>query len=54
LKATFTSIVDELRKQYRLGFYPPDADSAAAVHKINVKVARDDVAVRSRKTYRTN
>jgi len=54
LKATFESIADELRKQYRLGFYPPDPDNNSAVHSIKVKVARDDVTVRSRKTYRTN
>lgn len=54
LKATFASIAEELRRQYRLGFYPPDTDSGATVHNIRVKVARDDIAVRSRKTYRTN
>jgi VWFA-related protein len=54
LKGTFLSIADELRQQYRLGFYPPDAETGAAVHNIKVKVSRDDVAVRSRRTYRTN
>jgi VWFA-related protein len=54
LKMTFEAIADELRKQYRLGFYPPDADGGSAVHHLRVKVARGDVVVRSRKTYRSN
>jgi von Willebrand factor type A domain len=53
LKETFASIADELRKQYRLGFYPPDGAEGGGVHKIRVKVARSDLAVRSRNSYRT-
>lgn len=53
LKGTFASIVEELRFQYRLGFYPPEDNGSLAVHSLKVKVARSDVAVRSRASYRT-
>jgi hypothetical protein len=55
LKQTFGEIVEELRHQYRLGFYPPD-HPAGSVHTIKVEVgieaARPDVVVRSRRSYR--
>ena len=51
-KDTFDLIVDELRHQYRLGFYPPEESATAAVHDLHVKVARSDVVVRARATYR--
>ena len=53
LKKTFESIVEELRYQYRLGFYPPDETDAKPLHELKVKVARPDVAVRARSSYRT-
>src|SRR5262245_3211037 len=52
LRATFNLIADELRKHYRLGYYPPDTQDDSEAHKITVKVARPDVAVRSRGSYR--
>ncbi|MBS1789349.1 MAG: VWA domain-containing protein [Acidobacteria bacterium] len=55
LKNTFGQIVEELRHQYRLGFYPPDQPSAqSVVHSIRVEVARPDIVVRSRRSYRTS
>lgn len=48
----FASIVDELRHQYRLGYYPPDDTDAMAVHPIRIKVMRPDLVVRARTTYR--
>lgn len=51
LKKTFTQIVEELRHQYRLGFYPPD-HQPGSIHNLRVEVAQSDVAVRSRRTYR--
>jgi VWFA-related protein len=51
-KDTFSMIVDELRHQYRLGFYPPEEGTDAAEHDLRVKVSRQDVAVRSRASYR--
>jgi von Willebrand factor type A domain len=55
LKQTFGQIVEELRHQYRLGFYPPD-HPAGSIHNIKVEVgieaAGPDVVVRSRRSYR--
>jgi VWFA-related protein len=55
LKRTFGQIVEELRHQYRLGFYPPD-HPAGSIHTIKVEVgiegARPDIIVRSRRSYR--
>lgn len=53
LKKTFAAIVEELRFQYRLGFYPADETGDAATHTLRVKVSRPDVSVRSRGSYRT-
>jgi len=52
LNATFALIADELRKHYRLGYYPPDNEDRSVTHKIRVTVARNDVAVRARSSYR--
>ena len=51
-KDTFELIVDELRHQYRLGFYPPEEESMNLIHDLRVKVSRPDVAVRARANYR--
>lgn len=48
----FTSIIEELRMQYRLGFYPPDDTDTERLHDLKVKVSRPDVFVRSRSNYR--
>ncbi|MEQ1923612.1 MAG: VWA domain-containing protein, partial [Pyrinomonadaceae bacterium] len=53
LKKTFAAIVDELRFQYRLGFYPEEKPGDAGLHTLRVKVSRPDVSVRSRGSYRT-
>jgi VWFA-related protein len=52
LKQTFRNIVDELRKMYRLGFYPPETTEKEISHEIKVEVNKKNVSVRSRKTYR--
>lgn len=51
LKQSFDFIAQELRYQYRLGFYPKAADGT--LHALKVNVDRPDVAVRSRRQYRT-
>jgi hypothetical protein len=55
LKQTFGQIVEELRHQYRLGFYPPE-HPAGSIHTIKVEAgieaARPDIVVRSRRSYR--
>jgi VWFA-related protein len=52
LKETFGLIVEELRHQYRLGFYPPEEKSGEGVHTLRVQVSRPNVAVRARSNYR--
>ena len=51
LKETFTLIAEELRHQYRLGFYPGDLKRDGAIHSLSVKVNLPDVSVRSRHEY---
>jgi VWFA-related protein len=51
LKETFALIADELRHQYRLGFYPDSLKRDGAVHALQVKVNLPDVSVRSRHEY---
>ncbi len=53
LKETFGLIVEELRHQYRLGFYPAD-HAAGSIHSLKVEVARPDVVIRSRRSYRVS
>ncbi len=53
LKKTFATIVEELRFQYRLGFYPPEDTAVTTSHTLKVKVSKPDAVVRSRSGYRT-
>src|SRR6266478_6039361 len=50
-KENFELILDELRHQYRLGYYPPEETATAAVHTLRVKVLKPDMVVRARSTY---
>ena len=52
LKATFGLISEELRHQYRLGFYPGELQRDGSVHELRVKVDAANVSVRSRQLYR--
>jgi VWFA-related protein len=49
-KEAFELIVDELRHQYRIGYYPPDEGKLP--HSLRVKVMRPDVVVRARSNYK--
>ena len=51
LKETFTLIAEELRHQYRLGFYPQELQRDGSIHALQVKVGLPNVAVRSRHQY---
>lgn len=51
LKETFALIAEELRHQYRLGFYPEELQRDGSTHALQVKVNLPDVAVRSRHQY---
>ncbi len=52
LKKTFDLIVDELRRQYRLGFYPPENSSDKDINEVKVRIARPNLIVRARGSYR--
>jgi VWFA-related protein len=52
LKKTFDLIADELRHQYRLGFYANGDQTDETVHRLSVQVARPGAVVRARRTYR--
>jgi Ca-activated chloride channel homolog len=52
LKKTFLLISDELRNQYRLGFYPEALARDGSLHQLKVKVDKPEYAVRSRTQYR--
>lgn len=51
LKETFALIAEELRHQYRLGFYPDALERDGSVHALQVKVNLPDISVRSRREY---
>jgi len=51
LKETFTLIAEELRHQYRLGFYPDELKRDGSAHALAVRVNLPDVSVRSRREY---
>lgn len=52
LKQTFAEILEELRFQYRLGFYPPD-DDGSGLHQLRVRVTKENAVVRARGAYRS-
>jgi Ca-activated chloride channel family protein len=53
LRETFVTVLDELRRQYRLGFYPPDdLTDDGKFHEIRVMVMRANLIVRARAGYR--
>jgi len=52
LKQAFAQITAELRHQYLLGFYPDKSKLDGTLHELRVEVARADVVVRARRSYR--
>ena len=49
LSATFSRVVDELRRQYAIAFTPEKLDGKT--HKLEVRVKRQGAAVRTRRSY---
>lgn len=49
MNATFTAVMEELHRQYVLGFIPRTLDGKE--HKLDVKVKRSGVKVRARRSY---
>ena len=52
LKKTFSLITEELRNQYRLGFYPDNSKLDGQRHTLRVEVTVSDAIVRARRSYR--
>ncbi|CAN5268162.1 hypothetical protein BH10ACI1_BH10ACI1_00870 [soil metagenome] len=52
LKKTFKMIIEELRFQYRLGFYPTAETADKVLHQLKVKVSVSGAVVRARSSYR--
>jgi VWFA-related protein len=51
LKKTFNLIAEELRHQYRLGFYPDNSKADGNRHTLRVEVNAPDAIVRARRSY---
>ena len=51
LKKNFELIADELRHQYRIGFYPDGEKREGVTHKLRVDVSRAEAVVRARRSY---
>lgn len=51
LEKNFALIADELRHQYRIGFYPDGEKREGTTHKLRVEVSRPELVVRARRSY---
>ena len=51
LKKTFKLVTEELRHQYRLGFYPDRSKADGQRHVLRVQVNNPDAVVRARRSY---
>ena len=51
LQDAFTHIAEELRRQYSLGYYPKQTGQPGERRHVRVRVARADLAVRTRDSY---
>lgn len=51
LRAAFSYIAEELRRQYSLGYYPKQTAQAGERRRIRVRVNRPELSVRSRDSY---
>ena len=47
----YTSIVEELRTQYRMGFTPDKDSAASGYHHLQLQVKRKDTTVQTREGY---
>jgi Ca-activated chloride channel family protein len=52
LRDAFANIADELGHQYTLAYRPQNQTRDGKWHKLDVKISREDLLVRSRKAYR--
>jgi len=54
LKKTLGRVLEELRQQYLLGFYPDRDKLDGKLHTLRIEVSRPDVIVRARSRYRAS
>ncbi len=54
IKQSFAGVAEELRRQYRIGYYAKELDRKGHQRKIVVKVNRKNVAIRARGSYTNN
>ncbi len=54
IKRSFAEVAEELRRQYVLGYHPNVVAQKGRERKIKVKVNRERVAVRARRSYTYN
>lgn len=51
IRQSFAGVAEELRRQYVIGYYPKESSPRGHERKIKVKVNRERVAVRARRSY---
>jgi Ca-activated chloride channel family protein len=51
IRQSFAGVAEELRRQYLIGYYPKEPAHSGQERKIKVKVNRERVAVRARRSY---
>lgn len=51
IRQSFAAVAEELRRQYVIGYYPKESAQRGHERKIKVKVNRERVAVRARRSY---
>ncbi|MEK6281649.1 MAG: VWA domain-containing protein [Acidobacteriota bacterium] len=54
IRQSFAGVAEELRRQYLIGYYPKEPVFRGQERKLRVKVNRERVAVRARKSYTYN
>ena len=54
INRSFAEVAEELRRQYVLGYHPNELAQRGRERKIRVKVHREHVAVRARRSYTYN
>src|SRR6185436_208940 len=51
IRQSFAGVAEELRRQYMIGYYPKESEHKAHERVIKVKVNREHVGVRARRSY---
>jgi Ca-activated chloride channel family protein len=54
IRSSFADVAEELRRQYVIGYYPLQLTQTAQERKIRVRVDRDHILIRARRSYTYN